>query len=135
MFEMEPVWPFLQILIAADEADVERWAVDDFGTDRDGRDKGVVDGDPMVEHLSPQGYEQTKAKLTNLEARLAEIERRDDLPAGHRREVCRSYHEMMQQYRREIKVYEALAGRLSDKVSAQGAAILQTARKSICPAG
>ena len=43
MFEMEPAWPFLQLLIPADEADVERWAVDDFGTDRDGRDKGVVE--------------------------------------------------------------------------------------------
>ena len=64
----------------------------------------------MVARLSPQGYEQTKAKLANLESRLAEIERRDDLSAGHREQVCRSYREMMQQYRREIKVYEELAG-------------------------
>ncbi len=62
----------------------------------------------MVARLNQQGYEQTKAKLANLERRLAEIERREDLSAGRRREACRSYHEMMQQYRREIKVYEAL---------------------------
>jgi hypothetical protein len=42
--EREPaVWPFLQILVAADEADLDRWAKDDFGTDREGRDKGVVE--------------------------------------------------------------------------------------------
>jgi len=41
--EIESAWPFLQILIAADEVDLERWAVDDFGTDRDGREKGVVE--------------------------------------------------------------------------------------------
>jgi hypothetical protein len=43
MFEGEPTWPFLQILVAADEADLERWAADDFGTDRDGFAKGVVE--------------------------------------------------------------------------------------------
>ncbi len=62
----------------------------------------------MTERLSPQGYEQTKAKLANLEGRLAEIERRDDLSAGHREHVRRSYRQMMQQYRREIKLYEVL---------------------------
>lgn len=64
----------------------------------------------MVARLGPQGYEQTKAKLAKLESRLAEIERRDDLSARHREQVCHSYREMMQQYRREIKVYEELAG-------------------------
>ena len=63
----------------------------------------------MVARLSRQGYEQTKAKLANLEGRLAEIERREDLSVVQRREVCRSYREMMQLYRREIKVYEELA--------------------------
>ena len=63
----------------------------------------------MVARLSQQGYEQTKAKLANLEGRLAEIERRADLSACQRREVCCSYREMMQQYRREIKIYEELA--------------------------
>lgn len=36
-------WPFLQIIIAADDADMERWALDDFGTDRRRRAKGVVE--------------------------------------------------------------------------------------------
>ncbi len=64
----------------------------------------------MVARLSQRGYEQTKAKLANLESRLADIERREDLSAGHREQVCRSYREMTQQYRREIKIYEAQTG-------------------------
>jgi hypothetical protein len=62
----------------------------------------------MTEHLSTQGCEQTKLKLANLEKRLAEIERRANLSVEHRQEVLRSYREMAQQYRREIKLYEAL---------------------------
>ena len=63
----------------------------------------------MVARLSRQGYEQTKAKLADLEERLAEIERREDISDARRLEVRRSYREMMQQYCREIKVYEELA--------------------------
>ena len=62
----------------------------------------------MTERLSPHGYEQTKAKLANLDRRLAEIEQRADLPPSRREQVGRSYRQMMQQYRREIKLYEAL---------------------------
>jgi len=62
----------------------------------------------MTEYLTPEGYEQTKAKLGNLERRLARIENRADLPPIHREQVLRSYREMMQQYRREIKLYEAM---------------------------
>jgi len=36
-------WPFLQVLVAADEDDLEHWAVQDFGTDRNQRPKGVVE--------------------------------------------------------------------------------------------
>ena len=36
-------WPFLQVLVAADEEDLEHWALQDFGTDRDQRPKGVVE--------------------------------------------------------------------------------------------
>ena len=36
-------WPFLQVLVAADDADFVAWAQDDFGTDRKGRPKGVVE--------------------------------------------------------------------------------------------
>jgi len=62
----------------------------------------------MTEYLDPQGYEQTKSKLADLERRQAEMKARPDLSAAHRDQVLRSYREMMQQYRREIKLYEAM---------------------------
>jgi hypothetical protein len=62
----------------------------------------------MTEYSSPRGYEQTKAKLADLERRQTEIDTRTDLSPAHREQVLRSYHEMMQQYRREIKLYEAM---------------------------
>jgi hypothetical protein len=39
----EAAWPFLQVLVAADDADFEHWASRDFATDRKGRQKGVVE--------------------------------------------------------------------------------------------
>jgi hypothetical protein len=39
----EILWPFLQILVAADAADRKAWAVQDFGTDRNLRPKGVAE--------------------------------------------------------------------------------------------
>lgn len=39
----ELVWPFLQIIVAADDADFEAWATRQFGTDRERRPKGVVE--------------------------------------------------------------------------------------------
>ena len=39
----ELVWPFLQILVAADDADFEAWATRQFATDRRKRPKGVVE--------------------------------------------------------------------------------------------
>jgi hypothetical protein len=39
----EAAWPFLQILVAVDDADFEQWAHRDFATDREGRNKGVVE--------------------------------------------------------------------------------------------
>ncbi len=39
----ELVWPFLQIIIAADDADFEAWATRQFATDRRKRPKGVVE--------------------------------------------------------------------------------------------
>ena len=41
--DAEVRWPFLQVLVAADENDLELWAVQDFGTDRNLRPKGVVE--------------------------------------------------------------------------------------------
>jgi hypothetical protein len=39
----EVLWPFLQVFVAADDADLEAWAMRDFGTDREQRRKGVVE--------------------------------------------------------------------------------------------
>jgi hypothetical protein len=36
-------WPFLHVQVAGDEADFQRWAVVDFGIDRDGEPRGVVE--------------------------------------------------------------------------------------------
>jgi len=62
----------------------------------------------MTAYLDAQGYRQTKTKLANLQRRQAEIENRTDLTAAHREQVLCSCHAMIQQYLREIKVYEAL---------------------------
>jgi hypothetical protein len=37
------IWPFLQIIVAADDADFEAWGIFQFGTDRRKRAKGVVE--------------------------------------------------------------------------------------------
>jgi hypothetical protein len=39
----EVVWPFLQVIVAADDADFESWATHQFGTDKRRRPKGVVE--------------------------------------------------------------------------------------------
>src|SRR5262245_50784289 len=39
----ELLWPFLQIIVAADDADFEAWATRQFATDRKSRPKGVVE--------------------------------------------------------------------------------------------
>lgn len=61
----------------------------------------------MTEILTLAGYEQTKEKLTNLERRLACIDQRLDLNQKHQVESRRSCEQMISQYRREIKLYEA----------------------------
>jgi hypothetical protein len=38
-------WPFVHIMVAVDEADLEQWAVRDFGTDRGGTVRGIVEVD------------------------------------------------------------------------------------------
>ncbi len=37
------IWPFLQIIVAADDADFEAWATTQFATDRKKRPKGVTE--------------------------------------------------------------------------------------------
>ena len=61
----------------------------------------------MTRLLTPAGYEQTKAKLASLESRLAKLEARDDLRPVHHSEVRQSYRQMIGEYRREVRLYEA----------------------------
>jgi hypothetical protein len=61
----------------------------------------------MTEALTPAGYEQTKTKLANLDRRLDLLISRTDLGEQHRADAKRSYEQMIAQYRREIKLYEA----------------------------
>jgi hypothetical protein len=61
----------------------------------------------MSEMLTPDGYEQTKDKLRDLETRLAQIEKRTDLPPEHLASVRRSYKMIMREFLQEIKLYEA----------------------------
>jgi hypothetical protein len=41
--QQEARWPFLQIFVAFDEADLNSWSLRDFGTDRNRIVKGVVE--------------------------------------------------------------------------------------------
>ena len=61
----------------------------------------------MKELLTPDGYEQTKNKLRDLETRLVELEKRTDLSREHLASVRRSYKMMMREYLQDIKLYEA----------------------------
>ena len=65
----------------------------------------------MTEILTPEGYEQTKEKLADLEHRLGEIEKRTDLNPDHLENVRRSYRMIMRKFLREIKLYEAKHGK------------------------
>jgi len=61
----------------------------------------------MTHELNEVGYHQTRAKLAGMERRLKALEGRTDLTPEHRDATRRSYLEMMKQYSREIKLYEA----------------------------
>ena len=61
----------------------------------------------MSEVLTDAGYAQTKAKLADLKHRLARLDQRSDLGESHLAGVRESYHRMMRQYLKEIKLYEA----------------------------
>jgi hypothetical protein len=64
----------------------------------------------MTTRLTAAGYAGTKEKLARMEARLEALLQRTDLEPLHRAEVERSYRDMMRQYRRDIKLYEAAHG-------------------------
>jgi hypothetical protein len=65
----------------------------------------------MSEILTPEGYAATKEKYANMEKRLAALEKRKDLQPEHAEAVRRSYLDMMRQYLRDIKLYEAALAR------------------------
>jgi hypothetical protein len=65
----------------------------------------------MRELLTPEGYQQTKEKLADLERRLGEIEKRTDLNPDHLASVRRSYKMMVREYLEDIKLYEAKQGK------------------------
>ncbi len=62
----------------------------------------------MAVEMNEAGYRNTIVKLEGLKDRLAAIRARTDLVPLHRDLVIRSYQDMMRQYAREIKLYEAL---------------------------
>jgi hypothetical protein len=41
--DTEVRWPFIHVASAADEADLERWAFKDFGFDRNGNSRGILE--------------------------------------------------------------------------------------------
>jgi len=61
----------------------------------------------MTTELTPLGYKITKEKLAQMEARLAALQKRTDLNPIHKAEAEHSYRDMMRQYLRSIKLYEA----------------------------
>lgn len=64
----------------------------------------------MTELLTETGYQLTKQKLANMKARLAALLASADLHPLHRAAVEKSYRDMMRQYLRDIKLYEAAHG-------------------------
>jgi hypothetical protein len=61
----------------------------------------------MSELLTPEGYAATKEKYANMERRLAALAKRTDLQPEHAVVARSSYLDMMRQYLRDIKLYEA----------------------------
>lgn len=74
----------------------------------------------MTPLLTPEGYAQTKTKLANMHARLASLRARTDISTIHLREVESSYLDMIRQYRRELKLYEAVHGQAGPETAADG---------------
>jgi hypothetical protein len=69
----------------------------------------------MSELLTPEGYAATREKYANMEKRLAALAKRTDLQPEHAAAVRRSYLDMMRQYLRDIKLYEAAMARQGKK--------------------
>jgi hypothetical protein len=65
----------------------------------------------MKEPLTHEGYEQTREKFTDLERRLADLEKRTDLDPDHLASVRRSYKMIMREYLQDMKLFEAKHGK------------------------
>jgi len=74
----------------------------------------------MSELLTPEGYAATKEKYATMEKRLAALAKRTDLHPEHAAEARRSYLDMMRQYLRDIKLYEAAMARQSRQADSAG---------------
>ena len=61
----------------------------------------------MKRLLTERAYEQTRAKLADLERRFQAVESRTGMSELHKSQAIRSYRAMMRQYLRDIKLYEA----------------------------
>lgn len=61
----------------------------------------------MIEHLTSEGYEATKTKLSLMEQRLADLEHRTDVSPDHKDATRQSYLRMIARYRAEMNLYEA----------------------------
>jgi hypothetical protein len=83
----------------------------------------------MTTPLTNEGYVHTKEKLAQMEARLAALRRRNDLTPVHRAEVERSYEDMIRQYRRDLKLFEATRARVGTE-SASGQLPVSTSQSS-----
>jgi hypothetical protein len=65
----------------------------------------------MTEMLTAEGYVQTKEKLVDLQARLAEVEKRTGLSTWHLASVRRSYSSQIREYLQDIRLFEVKHGR------------------------
>jgi hypothetical protein len=60
----------------------------------------------MLPQFNENGYQSTKSKLQNMQARLAGLEARTDLDDDHKAMIINSYREMIAEYKRDLKLYE-----------------------------
>ena len=60
----------------------------------------------MTELLTPEGYEQTREKLGELQLRLSHIEQRSDLAPLHLASVRRSYHAIIRELLQDMRLFE-----------------------------
>ena len=105
--EQELSWPFLHILVAADEHDLEVWAAKTSGLTAAGipKESWRFNYDPGVNRCWLLANQSQAIRL--LIQRRSRVSDRTDLNPAHCAEVLRSYDRMIGQYRAEIKLHEA----------------------------